>query len=294
MDSSELNPQNQIELSDQLDEQNTPPNYVSLRNKRPRETETSPSEFARFKEEIKELISTLMRNQSQKIEEITDSLKEIKHTNSNIETSISLLTSQNEDFCRKIEALEQQAKRDMEYISILEERIEDLQRSSRKSSIELKNVPRKQNECRSDLMNMITNLAKTVKVDMCSRDIKDIFRLKTRKESEKTPPIIIELSSTLIKTDLLKKTKEFNSKNKTKLQAKHLGLTIKEDTPVFISELLTAKGARLHFLSRDLVKSKKYKYCWTSFGKVFVRKDDNSKIILIQSESQIHDLLQER
>lgn len=51
--------------------------------------------------------------------------------------------------------------------------------------------------------------------------------------------------------------------------------------------------ARLFFLARDLAKSKIYKYCWTSFGRVFVRKDDTSKIVCIQSEAQVHRLLQE-
>lgn len=81
--------------------------------------------------------------------------------------------------------------------------------------------------------------------------------------------------------------------NRSKLQAKHLGFTTNEDDPVFVSEQLTAKGSRLFFLARDLVKSSKFKFCWTAFGKVFVRKDETSKIILIQSEAQILQLQQE-
>ncbi|CAH2088400.1 unnamed protein product [Euphydryas editha] len=140
---------------------------------------------------------------------------------------------------------------------------------------------------------MMTCLSKNINLDFCPRDIKDIFRIKARNESENSPPIIVELGSTILKTDMLKKTKDFNIKNKCKLQAKHLGFTTNEDTPVYLSEQLTAKGARLFFLSRDLVKTKKFKYCWTAFGRVFVRKDDASKIICIQNEAQVHQLLQD-
>lgn len=195
---------------------------------------------------------------------------------------------------KKIENLETQVRKDREYIQILENKIEDLQRTSRKTSIELKNVPRKSSENRGDLINMVTHLSETVNLELGVRDIKDIFRLRARNDLEKSPPIIVELGSTILKSDLLKKTKEFNIKNKCKLQAKHLGFKTSEDTPIYISEQLTAKGARLYFLSRDLAKSKKFKYCWTSFGKVFVRKDDVSKIICIQSEAQVHQLLQEK
>lgn len=278
--------------NDLLVDHKTPPNYVFQRNKRPRETEISPSDFTGFKDEIKELITSLIGVQKNDLMQITNSLKDIQQTNLCIETSINLLSTQNEEFRKKIEQLEQQAKKDKEYITILEDKIEDVQRHARKSSIELKNVPRKQHENQDDLINTVTTLARTINLDFCSRDVKDIFRLKGKNERDKDPPIIVELSSTIKRTELLKKVKEFNYKNKTRLQAKHLGFTRNEDSPIYISEQLTAKGARLYFLSRDLVKSNKFKYCWTAFGKILVRKDDNSKIICIQNEAQVHHLLQ--
>lgn len=276
-----------------LDE-HTPPSYVFLRNRRPREEEFSPSQFHDFKQEINMLLTSFITEQKKDYAEIAISLKSLQQTSSNIEQNVSLLALQNEEFQKKIENLETQVRKDREYIQILENKIEDLQRTSRKTSIELKNVPRKSSENRGDLINMVTHLSETVNLELGVRDIKDIFRLRARNDLEKSPPIIVELGSTILKSDLLKKTKEFNIKNKCKLQAKHLGFKTSEDTPIYISEQLTAKGARLYFLSRDLAKSKKFKYCWTSFGKVFVRKDDVSKIICIQSEAQVHQLLQEK
>ncbi|CAK1598136.1 unnamed protein product [Parnassius mnemosyne] len=85
--------------------------------------------------------------------------------------------------------------------------------------------------------------------------------------------------------------KSFNIKHKCKLCAKHLGFKTQEDTPIFLSEHLTPKGARLHFLARDLAKSKNYKFCWTAYGKVYVRENENSPIIMIRNESQVHQLL---
>lgn len=270
----------------------SPPNFVSQRNKRQREESISPSHFQSFKEEMKEFLTSLISEQKKELVEITKNVREIHLSNSNIEHSVSLLATQNEEFRKKIELLESQATKDREYISLLEEKVEDLQRVARKTSVELKNVPRKNTETRDDLINLFLNLAKTVNIDISPRDIKDIFRLKSRNNKESNPPIIAEFGSTILKTDLLKKAKEFNQKYKIKLQAKHLGLTVGEDTPIYISEQLTTKGARLFFLSRDLVKSRQYKYCWTAFGKIYVRKDESSKIIWIQNEAQVHHLMQ--
>uniref|UniRef100_A0A2H1VVN8 SFRICE_020507 n=1 Tax=Spodoptera frugiperda TaxID=7108 RepID=A0A2H1VVN8_SPOFR len=183
-------------------------------------------------------------------------------------------------------------KKEREYITLLEDKLEELQRGNRKTCIELKNVPKSHNESSDDLVNMVLNLSKNIGLEMESRDIKDIYRLPTKKEGVTNTPIIVETSSTMLKTNLLKKAKSYNIKNKTKLQAKQLGLTNNTEAPVFISEQLTPKGARLFFLARDLSNTKQYKYCWTSYGRVLVKKDDNSSAIVIKSEAQVHHLLQ--
>lgn len=276
------------------------PQYVFHRNKRTRAEDTSPltMKFQTFKtemkDEMKDLLTSLLSEQNKQLTKIANDLKEMQNINYNIEQSIGILTTQNEDFRCKIELLETQAKKDREYITILEDKVEDLQRSSRKSSVELKNVPKKPNETRDDLIGMVLKLSENIQLDLNARDISDIFRLKPRQESAKNPTIIVELRSSILRSDLLKKTKEFSIRNKIKLQAKHLGHTTQEDTPVFLSEQLTAKGARLFFLARDLSRTNGFKYCWTSFGRVYLRKDDKSKIIHIQSEAQVQQLHSEK
>lgn len=268
----------------------TPPNYIAMRNKRVRE-ENLPAEFNKFKEEMKELFEAFIKTQRDELKNINANLKDIHQTNSKIETAISNLSMQNEELKEKLVQLELQTKKDKDHIIILEDKIEDLQRSMRKNNIEIKNVPKKTQETREDLINMVLYLAKTINLDMSKRDISDIFRLQGKKDG-KNPPIIVDLGSAILKQNLLKKTKTFNIKNKAKIQAKHLGFVTSEDVPVFISEQLTPKNARLFFLARDLAKSKQYKYCWTSFGRVLIRKDDNASVVLVRSEAQVHSLMQ--
>lgn len=268
----------------------TTPQNVFKRNKRPR-AEVSPSDFVSLRDEMRELFRSFTAVQKQELNEIKVNLHEIQATNSSIETSISVLASQNEEFQKRIDQLETEKKKDREYIMALEDKIEELHRVSRKNNIEIKNVPKRSPESREELIETVLKLSSNINLKMEVRDIKDIFRLKG-KQGDKTSTIIVELGSTLLKNDLLRKTKSFNIKNKNKLQAKHLGHRTDEDTPVFVSEQLTPRGARLYFLARDLVKTKKYKYCWTSFGKVLVRKDDTSRVITINNEAQVHHLSQ--
>lgn len=279
-------------LSDHT-KQNTPPNFVYQRNKRSRENDYD-SDFRSFKEEVKTLISSLMSPQQEEIKKIYPTLMEIKTTNNSIESAMANLTVQNEELKHKIDLLEVQAKKDRDYITILEDKIEDLQRSSRKSNFEIKNVPKMANETQEDLIKMTLILSNEVGSNIVKTDISDIFRLQNKRNSSKSGPIIVELTSTIRKTDFLKKSRYFNRKHNEKLCAKHLGFKTAEYTPIYISDQLTTKGARLHFLARDLAKSNQYKYCWTAYGKVHVKKDDHSPTIIIKSESQVHNLLQNK
>ncbi|KAL0860249.1 hypothetical protein ABMA27_010556 [Loxostege sticticalis] len=116
-----------LNTSMDVQEDRTPPNYVFLRNRRPREAELSPSQLQDFKNEMTKLITSFISEQRKEYGIISTSLKSLEQTTSNIELNISLLTLQNEEFKKKIESLESQAKQDREYISLLEDKIEDLQ-----------------------------------------------------------------------------------------------------------------------------------------------------------------------
>lgn len=267
----------------------TPPNLVNRRMKRSRGHDFG-CEMNDFKDEIKNMISTMMTVHENQLKNITPVLAEIKQTNCNIENSIAFLSSQNEELKKKLEQLELQSRKDKDYITILEDKIEDLQRENRKTNIEIKNVPKSTNESREDLINMVIQLSNNVNYSVAKSEIRDIYRVHTKKEVKNTP-IIVELSSTIQKTDFLKTCKAFNVKHKEKLCAKHLGLVKNEYTPIYISEQLTSKGSRLYFLARDLVKSKEYKFCWTAYGRVYVRKCENSPIVLIRNEHQVQNLM---
>lgn len=267
----------------------TPPNYVATRIKRKREDD-GLADLSSLKEEMMNMFSALMASQNLEFQKNANTLKEIQKTNESIENSMTFLAAQNKEFQEKIERLEGQVREDRIYISVLEDKIEDMQKDRRKANLEIKNVPRKTSEAKDDLIDMVISLSNNVGCQMVKSDIKDIYRIRGKKDDFQNTPIIVETASTLLKTDVLKMCKAFNKKHKSKLCAKHLGIRLSEDTPIFVSEQLTAKASRLYFLARDLVKSQSYKFCWTAYGKVYLRKEENSRIILIKSESQIQQL----
>ncbi|CAH0407183.1 unnamed protein product [Chilo suppressalis] len=235
-----------------------------------------------------------IKGQEGDIKKINALLLEIKNTNISIEGTMSFLASQNDDLKNKLEHLEMQNKKNIEHITILEEKLEDIQREKRKANIEIKNVPKMTEETRETLVEMVTNLSKTLGCKLDEGHITDIYRLKAKRGTNGNSPIIVETSSSMLKTELLTLCKAFNRKTKPKLCAKHLGLKKSEDTPIFVSEHLTIKGTRLFFLARELAKTNTFKYCWTAYGRVYLREHDTSPIITVKSESQINGLMQKK
>lgn len=161
-------------------------------------------------------------------------MKGIQTTNKNIESSIAFLSAQNEEFQRKISALENQMKDQSKYKTILEDKIEEMQRESRKCNFEIKNVPKQINENKEDLINIVTSLSDTINCNIKESDICDVYRVLAKKDDIKNTPIIVETSSTLLRNQVIRLCKTFNTKHQNKLCAKHLGLRSSVDTPIFV------------------------------------------------------------
>lgn len=276
-----------------MDDEPTPPNFILARQKRKRTNELSHAQIEDMtmdiKNEMKGLIDGLVETQNAQINAIMTTLKDIHQTTNLVQTTITHLSEENMVLKAKLEKLESQAKKDKEEIVLLENKIEGLQRTERKSNIEIRNVPLKGDENKKDLIKMVTILYKNLDVKLERSDIKDVVKIKKPKTERST--IIVELNNTIAKTDLLKAAKTYNYRNRiSKLNAYSLGITALADTPIYLSENLTPLASRLNFLARDFRTANNYKYCWTSFGKVYLRQSDSTPIITITSEAQLQQL----
>lgn len=226
--------------------------------------------------------------QAKELKNITNSLNDIQKTNIEIEKSLNAIAIEQEELKLRINNIDHECKENRAYILVLEEKIEDLQRDARSTTIELKNVPKLSNETKEDLSGLVQKLSESINIKIGPTDIRNIFRIHGKNDTNK--PIIVELSSTTLKQNMLKGIKSFNIKNsKNKLNASHLGLK-DNSTPVFTAEYLTPKANRLYFLARDLVRTDLYQFCWTSQGRIFVRKSEGTPAILIKNEEQVTQL----
>lgn len=192
----------------------TPPNFVTQRpHTQDKQINLQLNEqMSDFRKEIRELLMHYIGTQNEDINDLKATLNEIKQSNLNIESSMASLILQNEELKKDMAILENEIKQDRQYILFLENKVEDLQTGSRKSNIELKNVPKKDKENKTDLIDMVLCLSETIGCQVTKKDIKDIYRVRGKNPDQKNTPIIIETNSTLLKADFLKMAKSFNVK----------------------------------------------------------------------------------
>lgn len=237
---------------------------------------------------IEEMFSKFSLEQSVRFNQLQTTIASLKTQNEELTHSVEHMSNRYDEFLSKISQLEAGRREDKKVINLLEERIEHLERKSKSTGVEIRNVPLKAGETKDELCKMVQKVGETIGVDINQSAVKDIYRLKSKDSSN---PIIIELTSALVKDNIMENVKAFNKNKKAgeKLNTSHLGFPA-PIKPIFIAESLTAKSQRLFYLARTFQKENNYKFCWTSHGIIYLRKNEKAPHIKISSERDINGL----
>lgn len=253
---------------------------VGGRTKRKRDDD----DISALKTEMRELFSSLSDIVEQRFEEI-------KQQNSELKLSVQFLSDKYDSVVGKLAVLEEERERERKYVSMIEARVEFLERKNKSTGLEIRNLPSvsqdgKKVETKEEMIKLAKNLAISVNVDLQDGDIMDIYRINSKTEMNK--PMIVDLRSVLKKDSILQAVKIFN-KTKTKgekLNSEHL--RIKGPTrPVYVSETLTPKAQKLFSLAREFARNNQYAYCWTSKGMVYMRKTEGQPLIRLETEADL-------
>lgn len=250
-----------------------------------------------FKEEIKEMIECMSEKQTTRLDKLEKSILGIKkqndlihNSNSDLKKSMDLVSDQMREIQNKITNLEGERKAMTKQIDIMDMKIENLERINKKTRIEIRNVPKRQKEGKRDLYNLIERLHSSIdtqdKTD--AYQLRDVYRLPS-KPNATASTVVAEFSNTLAKDNFLGKVKRYMRNKFEQLSSKHLGIN-ETQTFIYVSEHLSMKATRLFFLARDFAKTEGFNFCWTSSGRVFLRKKENAPHILVMNEETLSSI----
>lgn len=169
------------------------------------------------------------------------------------------------------------------------QRLRQIDQQSRACNIEINCVPEHRNE---NLVNLVQQLSKVIKCPVKENDIFFCSRTAKMNTSTNRPrSILVRFSSARLRDTFLAASIDFNKKNvKDKLNSSHLGIAVEKKSPVYVVENLSPENKALHAAARLKAKELSYKYVWVRNGRIYLRKTDDSKFILIHDSCSLANL----
>ncbi|KAL0830980.1 hypothetical protein ABMA28_001868 [Loxostege sticticalis] len=256
-------------------------NYFNITKRHKRCFDDSVDLAATSNREVLELQSL----SDSRFEILNSSLLTIMAQNQAIQKSIESMSIKHEQLLLKVNTLEKENCEQRTRMLALENKIDMLERSNRSTSLEIRNLPKQKVENKGILRSIIKSLSSALDTDkpIEESEIRDVYR-------NQSETIVVDFTTTSRKEDLISNYRNFNKtkrQNKERLfNSEHLKLP-GTPHPIFISESLTSKARHLFYLARGNVKAKNLVSAWTSFGKVYVRKEEDSPPVRINEEGEL-------
>lgn len=149
---------------------------------------------------------------------------------------------------------------------------------SRLNNVEIKGIPFNKAE---NLFTIVEQLTKTVDYGFPKSQINYVTRIPTYNPKEKS--IIISFINRYIKEDFVAAARS------KKISACDLGFG--ENTQrIFVNDHLTPMNKKLLTKTKSIAKDKNYSYVWVKFGKIHVRKNDTSNMVIISTENDLNKI----
>lgn len=261
-------------------------NTVS-KNKKRRFDECS-SNMSPFLNKIQSMFDTFKGEQNHKFDTLHSTIKE---QNAELQRSIEFISAKYDEVLNKCSQLENLNRQNTIYIKHLENKIERFEADSCSTSIEIRNVPEKNPETKDTLRDIVQNIGTLIEHPIKNEDIRQIRRMKTKQDA--TGNIIVQFTTTYTKESIIRLSKKFNiNNNSNHLNTSHLKINGPPKL-IFINEHLTPKMKHLHYLARQFAKEHNYKYCWASFGIIYLRRKEGEVRIRINEEDDLNKLKKE-
>ena len=210
---------------------------------------------------------------------ISDGFEKVKSENEKMKNQIEVLKVDNNKLTEKMLVLEENDKQSIIKLN----KIENLMQGN---NVEIQGVPASENE---NVEMVAMKVLKKVDPRLERHHMGKIRRLRTidaisnqeKKEGKRIfNPILVTFKSREQKVKIMKEKKKLYDADLSDIKAER----------VYINENLTKSSRNLLYLARRFKEEKGWKYAWSSSGTILLRKDEKSKVNVINSVEDIEKL----
>jgi hypothetical protein len=252
-----------------------------------------------FQSDMMTSIRELIGKQNETIEKLHENIDEMKSQitvvqqnndvvlseQNHIKSTTNKLENQNKIISSRVELFEREINEFKKSITALTDEMQLKEQIGRVNNIEISGVPVMNGE---NLHNILNTIAKRVGFSLTPTDIDYIHRVRRyTPHSEHThlhPNIIARFTQRNRKNDLLA-----SIRTRRGLSTADLGID-GPAKPVYVNHHLAPHNKQLYGRVRKIGKELNYKFIWVTDCKIFVRKSETSKVILISTEKDLEKI----
>ena len=214
------------------------------------------------------------------VEFVSKSFDDFKKDIDNVKSLTTQLKQDNESLQGQLQATQRE-------LTVTREELNELQQYSRRNNIEISGIPQHEGENTDDI---VMKIAGAVGVKVTPEDIDISHRLPRRHQDQRGqvqhPPIIVKFTRRTIRNKIYYSRQQL--KDKTPRQ---LHLDDQSTNRIYINENLTPTTKRLFHQVNERRKHLKWKFIWTSNGKIYVRKNEDAESIMISSLQSVNRIV---
>lgn len=234
-----------------------------------------------LRSELRSLFEKEMAPIKLQLADLQKSAEYMSGAHDDLMAKLSSLTHDNKQLQTDCYSLQETVNRLTNNINMLEQHL-------RETNIEIHGVPEHKAE---NVVNVLQQLSNVVSHKLEDTDILNCVRVARMDRDNKKPrTIVAKLRSTRCRDDFYSAVTRYNKSHPDdKLNSALLGIAGKR-TPIFIAEHLSPANKALHQAARAKAKELSYKFVWVRGGRIFVRKTDTSRILVIHNKQSLDNL----
>lgn len=210
---------------------------------------------------------------SKQYDDLRKEISDLKQLFGNTTSEIKGLKEENKSLKQNLSACVARVK-------LLEEENLKQQQWARIQNVEITGIPEHKDEITTDL---VMKVSEHIGVAIQPTDIEFAHRVQPRRavSASHARPIVVRLRQRIIKDHLVAAARKHRN-----LTARDVGFA-SDTQKVYVNEHLTKDNKMLLGACKQKAKEVGYKYAWTKNCRVFVRKDDNSPPIPVNSSADL-------
>lgn len=230
----------------------------------------------------------VLHDMNNKIDLMLTDMSDIKRKQQDFADSLKFYGDKIDDFNQQMEDLKNLSKSikgfEQELLSVrsecarLKNQIEYLNQQERANNIEICGMPEKRGE---NIIEIVKTMGNVIGASISSDDIVAAHRVARFQKGGSPVPknIVVKFSSVIRKREILAAAK---GRRNPGLNGADVGFN--QDVKIFVNEHLSPYYKLLHKKAREFCKTAHYKYCWIKDMKIFIKKTDESRAVLVDDE----------